>query len=301
MTGIRQISETFLKRHLVEGRLRAHSLRGYRQNLEEFLTYLNTQGIEEMAQLELPVLRGFLAQLHKKNKKSTVARKVAALRSCFGYAQKEGWIRENPMAQIRTPKIDRTIPPFLSEKETETLLQGPLGGTWMDLRDQAVLELFYASGLRLSELTQIDWEALDLSLGVLRVAGKGGKERIVPVGKPAIRALTAYRQALAAAEERSRFKILERQAVFLNPSGKRLSDRSIARRLKKRAISHDLPPTISPHALRHSFATHLLNAGADLRIVQELLGHSSLSTTQKYTHVSMSRLFDTYRKAHPRG
>jgi integrase/recombinase XerC len=301
MTGIRQISEAFLKRHLVEGRLRAHSLRGYRQNLEEFQAYLSLQGITEIDQLDLPVLRGFLAQLHKKNKKSTVARKVAALRSCFGYAQKEGWIRENPMAQIRTPKIDKTIPPFLSEKETEKLLQEPMTETWRDLRDQAFLELFYASGLRLSELTQLDWKALDLPLGILRVVGKGGKERIVPVGRPALRALAAYRQAAEAAQGHSNFKIIDKEAVFLNRAGQRLSDRSIARRLKKRVAGHDLPPTISPHALRHSFATHLLNAGADLRVVQELLGHSSLSTTQKYTHVSMSRLFDTYRKAHPRG
>jgi integrase/recombinase XerC len=301
MTVIRQITEEFLRRQWVEGRLAAHSLRGYRQNLDEFTTYLSAQGIEELGQLDLPVLRGFLAQLHKKNKKSTVARKLAAWRACFQYAQKEGWIRENPLAQIRTPKIEKTIPPFLSEREAESLMSGPTAGSLMDLRDQAFIELFYASGLRLSELTRLDWSALDLSLGILRVSGKGGKERIVPFGRKALTALAAYHQALINAQRQSAMTINNTEAIFLNRFGQRLSDRSIARRLKKRVLGQGLSPTISPHALRHSFATHLLNAGADLRIVQELLGHSSLSTTQKYTHVSLSRLFEVYRKSHPRG
>jgi len=301
MTAIRPIIETFLERQRVEGRLAAHSLRGYRQNLEEFLTYLSEQGISEIGQLDVLLLRGFLAQLHKKNKKNTVARKVAALRACFNYAQKEGWIQENPLAQIRPPKIEKTIPPFLSEKEAETLMSNPAAEALLEKRDQAFLELFYASGLRLSELTRLDWEALDLSLGILRVLGKGGKERIVPFGRQAARALADYRRALDEAEKKAVIQIGNRQAVFLNRFGQRLTDRSIARRLKKKVLDHGLPPSISPHALRHSFATHLLNAGADLRVVQELLGHASLSTTQKYTHVSLSRLFDVYRKAHPRG
>jgi len=302
VTGIHQISQEFLKQNEAEGRLAAHSLRGYRHDLEEFLQYLGTHGVQDVGQLDLPLLRGFLALLHKKNKKSTVARKVAALRSCFGYAQKKGWIQENPIAQIRTPKIEKTIPPFLSEKEVETLLLEPMtDSSLLEFRDQAFIELFYASGLRLSELTDLNWSSLDFPLGILRVFGKGGKERIVPVGRKAMGALVKYRQALKAAQTRSEFTINNTQAVFLNRFGKRLSDRTIARRLKKRVLGKNLPPTISPHALRHSFATHLLNAGADLRIVQELLGHTSLSTTQKYTHVSMSRLFEVYRKAHPRG
>jgi integrase/recombinase XerC len=301
MTAIRPITEAFLERQRVGGRLAAHSLRGYRQNLEEFLAYLEGLGISEIGQLDVLVLRSFLSQLHKKNKKSTVARKVAALRACFNYAQKEGWIQENPLARIRPPKIEKTIPSFLSEKEAETLMANPAAESLLERRDQAFLELFYASGLRLSELTRLDWEALDLSLGIVRVLGKGGKERIVPFGRQASTALTDYRRALDEAEKKALIQIGNREAVFLNRFGKRLTDRSIARRLKKKALEHGLSPRTSPHALRHSFATHLLNAGADLRVVQELLGHASLSTTQKYTHVSLSRLFDVYRKAHPRG
>ena len=301
MDKIRQIIEEFLKQNEAERRLSLHSLRGYRRDLEEFLKYLTLQGVEDLGQLDLPLLRGFLAELHKKNKKSTVARKMAALRSCFGYAQKKGWILENPVAHVRTPKIEKTIPPFLSEKEVGHLLQEPIAGSWLELRDQAFLELFYASGLRLSELTHLNWSSLDLSLGLVRVLGKGGKERIVPVGRKALGALDQYVQALTQAQKRSGFKINDPQAVFLNRFGERVSDRTVARRLKRRVVGVDLSPTISPHALRHSFATHLLNAGADLRVVQEMLGHTSLSTTQKYTHVSMSRLLEVYRKAHPRG
>lgn len=301
MDKIRQIVEEFLKQNEAERRLSLHSLRGYRRDLEEFLKYLTLQGVEDLGQLDLPLLRGFLAEQHKKNKKSTVARKMAALRSCFGYAQKKGWVLENPLAHVRTPKIEKTIPPFLSEKEVGHLLQEPIACSWLELRDQAFLELFYASGLRLSELTHLNWSSLDLSLGLVRVLGKGGKERIVPVGRKALGALGRYVQALTEAQKRSEFKINDPQAVFLNRFGDRVSDRTVARRLKKRVVGVDLSPTISPHALRHSFATHLLNAGADLRVVQEMLGHTSLSTTQKYTHVSMSRLLEVYRKSHPRG
>jgi integrase/recombinase XerC len=301
MIEIRKIVEEFLKQTEAERRLSAHSLRGYGQDLGEFLNYLGVQGVDAIGQLDLPVLRGFLAQLHKKNKKSTVARKMAALRSCFGYAQKKGWILENPLIQVRTPKIEKTIPPFLSEKEVETLLQEPITGSWLELRDQAFLELFYASGLRLSELTNLNWSSLDFSLGLIRVVGKGAKERVVPVGRKALRSLRDYQKAVEEAQKGSEFEVSDPQAIFLNRFGERVSDRTIARRLKRRVLGENLSPTISPHALRHSFATHLLNAGADLRVVQELLGHQSLSTTQKYTHISMSRLIEVYRKAHPRG
>ena len=301
MTKFHQIIEEFLKQNEAEGRFSPNSLRGYRHDLKEFLNYLEVYGVEDIGQLDLPLLRSFLAQLHKKNKKSTVARKIATLRSCFGYAQKKGWILEDPIAHVRTPKIEKTIPPFLSEKEVEDLLQEPISDSLLELRDQAFLELFYASGLRLNELTNLNWNSIDLSVGLLRVIGKGDKERIVPVGRKAIRALVKYQQAIMLAEKRLEFKITDDQAIFLNRFGERVSDRTIARRLKKRVKAVNLSPTISPHALRHSFATHLLNAGADLRIVQELLGHQSLSTTQKYTHISMNRLIEVYQKAHPRG
>lgn len=301
MVKIHQLIEDFLKQQETESRLAVHSLRGYRQNLEEFVHYLRLQNVVHFEQLDQTLLRGFLAQLHKRNKKSTVARKMAALRSCFGYAQKKGWILENPLLQVRTPKIEKTIPPFLSEKEVQSLLHEPLTESMLELRDQAFLELFYASGLRLSELTNLSWNSLDLSLGLIRVLGKGGKERLVPVGRTAIRALAKYKQVVEEAQKRSDFKVKNDQALFLNRFGERVSDRTIARRLKKRVVGEKLSPAISPHSLRHSFATHLLNAGADLRVVQELLGHASLSTTQKYTHISMNHLIEVYRKAHPRG
>lgn len=301
MVKIHQLIEDFLKQQETESRLAVHSLRGYRQNLEEFVHYLRLQNVVHFEQLDQTLLRGFLAQLHKRNKKSTVARKMAALRSCFGYAQKKGWILENPLLQVRTPKIEKTIPPFLSEKEVQSLLHEPLTESMLELRDQAFLELFYASGLRLSELTNLSWNSLDLSLGLIRVLGKGGKERLVPVGRTAIRALAKYKQVVEEAQKRTDFKVKNDQALFLNRFGERVSDRTIARRLKKRVVGEKLSPAISPHSLRHSFATHLLNAGADLRVVQELLGHASLSTTQKYTHISMNHLIEVYRKAHPRG
>ncbi|MEW6184829.1 MAG: tyrosine-type recombinase/integrase, partial [Thermodesulfobacteriota bacterium] len=208
--SIPDIIETFLAQKEAERRLSANSLRGYRKDLTEFLSYLTQQGAARVDQIDPLLLRGFLAQLHKKNKKSTVGRKIAALRSCFRYALNEGWITENPLSQVRTPKKDKTIPPFLSEKEVEVLLKEPDNDAWLELRDQAFLEVFYASGLRLSELAALDWKALDLSLGLLRVVGKGGKERIVPMGRKAIEALGNYRKAVQEAEQRSEIKLSDR-------------------------------------------------------------------------------------------
>jgi integrase/recombinase XerC len=299
--NIRTIIEAFLREGEIEQRLSAHTLRSYGRDLREWDGYLKAQGVEEAEQIEASLLRGFFGHLHKMNKKTTVARKMASIRSCFKFAQKKGWLEENPLIRVRTPKAEKTIPPFLSEKEAETLLRDPIKDAFLEQRDQAILELFYASGIRLSELTALNWEHIDLSLGLLRVSGKGGRERMVPAGKKAVAALRLYQAALQKAREGAGFRIRDPEAVFLNRLGRRLSDRGVARRLKGRVREARLSPAISPHALRHSFATHMLNAGADLRIVQECLGHKSLSTTQKYTHISMGRLLEVYRKAHPRG
>ena len=208
MDKIRQIIEEFLKQNEAERRLSLsfppRISPGF-GGVFELSGHL--QGVEDIGQLDLPLLRGFLAQLHKKNKKSTVARKMAALRSCFGYAQKKGWILENPIAQVRTPKIEKTIPPFLSEKEVEACCKSRSPIPCWNFGTRLFLELFYASGLRLSELTHLNWNSLDLSLGLLRVLGKGGKERIVPVGRKALGSLVNYPQALKQAEQRSEFKI----------------------------------------------------------------------------------------------
>jgi len=229
-----------------------------------------------------------------------VGRKVAALRACFNFAQRKGWILENPTVLLRAPKPEKQLPPFLSEGETERLLRPPLDETWLIKRDQAIFELFYASGMRLSELAGLNWPNIDFSIRMVRVLGKGGRERIVPLGRVAVKALREYQRAVEAAGQTSGLKVKDPRMVFINRSGDRLTDRTIARRLKKRVLAAGLSPTISPHALRHSFATHLLNAGADLRVVQELLGHRSLSTTQKYTHISLGHLKEIYRRSFPR-
>ncbi len=301
MPSVIRVVEDYLRHQEAERRLAAHSLRGYRRDLTDFVHYLQDQGVTEVEGIDPICLRGFLAHLHKKHKKSTVARKVAALRACFSYAQEQEWICDNPIQRVRTPKQEKSVPSYLTERQMTVLLGEPEADSVLDLRDQACLELFYASGLRLSELAGLRWEDLDLSLGLVRVTGKGGKQRIVPVGRKAVEALKRYREAWQKAGQRWALSMRDSQAVFLNRQGDRLSDRTIARRLKRRLSRRNLPSTVSPHSLRHSFATHLLNAGADLRLVQELLGHASLSTTQKYTHVTMSRLMEVYRKAHPRG
>jgi integrase/recombinase XerC len=298
---IAKIISDYLEQAALERRYSAHSLRGYRHDLLEFLAYLEEQGIREPAKIEVNLLRAFLSRLLRKNAKSSVARKVAAIRACFKFVQRKGWIQENPALHLRAPKTARSIPPFLSEREAEHLLQSSPDPDWLLRRDQAILELFYASGIRLSELAGLNWTDVDFSIRMVRVKGKGGRERVVPLGRVAIEALRAYREAREdAGLKKSGLQAADREALFLNRTGGRLTDRTIARRLKKRALAAGLSPAVSPHALRHSFATHLLNAGADLRVVQELLGHQSLSTTQKYTHISLGHLMEVYKKAFPR-
>ena len=296
-----RIINDYLEQATLERRYSPHSLRGYRHDLQEFRAYLEGQGIQDPDGIDRLLLRGFLSGLLQKNKKTSVGRKVAAIRACFKYAQRKGWIEDSPVLHLRAPKTDKPIPPFLSEKEAAHLLKPPLEASWLLQRDQAIFELFYASGIRLSELVGLNWEEIDFSIRMVRVRGKGGRERVVPLGKVAVQALREYRQAVEETERgEPAFQVEDRQAVFLSRLGRRLTDRNISRRLKIRVLAAGLSPNISPHALRHSFATHLLNAGADLRVVQELLGHKSLSTTQKYTHISLGRLIEVYKKSFPR-
>lgn len=298
---VAQIISDYLEQAALERRYSEHSLRGYRHDLLEFQTYLEEQGVGDPEKIEVNLIRAYLSRLLRKNKKSSVGRKVAAIRACFQFALRKGWIQENPAVHLRSPKTEKHIPPFLSEGEAEHLLQPDPDQAWLLQRDQAILELFYASGIRLSELAGLSWADVDFSIRMVRVKGKGGRERVVPLGRVALEALKAYRAAVEEAALRdSGFRLADREAIFLNRMGGRLTDRTIARRLKKRVLAAGLSPTISPHALRHSFATHLLNAGADLRVVQELLGHQSLSTTQKYTHISLGHLLEVYKKAFPR-
>jgi integrase/recombinase XerC len=201
----------------------------------------------------------------------------------------------DPSAGIATPKAPRKLPAHLTLDEVDRLLATPPAGDVRGLRDRAMLEVLYSSGLRVSELTGLDWEHVDAEAACLRVLGKGRKERVVPVGRPALRALAAYRAACAAAG-----LAVATGPVFRNARGGRLTSRSVARRMERWVFASGTATKATPHALRHTFATHLLGAGADLRAIQELLGHASLSTTQRYTHVDLRRLMEAYDKAHPR-
>jgi len=282
-----------------------NTCRAYRRDLEEFMTMLDQEGSAGTARSEplraetvdALMIRGYLGWLHRRNKKSTIARKLSAVRSFFRFLARKGFIQQNPAELIFTPKLDKVLPGYLTVDDTFRLLDADEGQSLETLRSRAIFETLYSGGMRVSELAQANVFDVDFDQRVIRVHGKGNKERLVPLGRKAIAALRAYRAAL----QRERGIPLERDGpLVLNRRGGRLSTRSIARFLARTARACGLSTPVAPHALRHSFATHLLDAGADLRAVQELLGHKSLSSTQKYTHVSVDRLMEAYDKAHPR-
>jgi integrase/recombinase XerC len=285
-----------------------HTCRAYRRDLEEFAAYLGAwvDGAEPgspaaaavgPSQVTPLMIRGYLGFLHRKNQKSSIARKLSTLRSFFRFLQKNGAVAANPMAGLLTPKREQNLPTVLSVDEMFRLLDTIETDGLLAARNRALFETLYSCGIRVSELTGLDVFDLDPAAAVVRVLGKGGRERLVPVGRKALEAIRAYRDRLRTetgiGEERN-------GPLFLNARHQRLTARSVARILKKLAAACGIAAPLSPHALRHTFATHLLDAGADLRSVQELLGHRNLSTTQRYTHVSMDRLMETYDKAHPR-
>jgi integrase/recombinase XerC len=285
-----------------------NTCRGYRHDIGEFLhivarmsagggTSPETRGTMEPGQITVLMIRGYLTSLHKKNSKATIARKLSAVRSFFKYLVKHGFLQNSPAELVMTPKQSRHIPVYLSVDEMLRMLDGISVDTLFGTRDRAMFETVYSSGLRVSELAGMNVADVDFAGGMIRVVGKGDKERRVPVGGHALAAIEAYRKRLA---REAGIGVEPEGALFLNKYGKRLTTRSMARILEKIARQCGIPVPVSPHALRHSFATHMLDAGADLKVVQELLGHESLATTQKYTHVSISRLMETYDKAHPR-
>ena len=274
----------------------AHTVAGYERDLKQLRDYLAEAGVRWNKAGNV-VLRGFLATLHeKKRAKSTVGRKLAAMRSFYDFCVRRKWTAENPAKLLATPRQDKRVPSFLSEEEASALLELPSGRRPIDLRDRAVLELFYATGMRVSELVGLDDGDIHFGERLVRVRGKGKKERLVPFGRKAEETLRAYLAARPLLQEKGS----PGPAVFLNYRGERLTTRSVQRMvhayIRKTAVSR----RISPHSLRHSFASHLLGRGADLRVIQELLGHASLATTQKYTHVDLRRLLDVYKKSHPR-
>ena len=347
----------------VEKNASPHTCRCYRRDLEGFEDFLKSSGMYltptggvEIEKVDRIAIRKYLSFLHRKNKKSSIARKISTLRSFFKYLVREQMVPSNPAKSVSTPKIEKTLPTTLTVDEAFRLMESPKsiskksseGAKEKGLRDRAILELLYSSGLRVSELVGLNSNQLDLDLGIVRVMGKGRKERIVPVGVKAIEVLKAY------LEERGMLKGLPPgqkplgggarpggrrsrramrlslrgmspsgaepepasgpegpparraagpegdEAIFVNSLGGRLTARSVGRLVKKYSRHSGIFRKVSPHSLRHTFATHLLDAGADIREIQEMLGHSSLSTTQRYTHVSMGKLMEVYDKAHPR-
>jgi integrase/recombinase XerC len=276
------------------------TLRAYESDLQQFGEFLASlpsfatpPGPEKIDTL---AVRGFVARLSRDGlAKSSIARKLAAVRSFLAHAEREGRAESNPARGVPTPRVPKGLPRDLTVDEMFNLLEHIGGDDLAAVRDTAILEMLYAAGLRVGELVSLDLEDVDLGNGIVRVLGKGNKQRLVPFGSKATRALERWK-------EQSR-KLRARRgevAVFLNLRGSRLSDRSVRRILNRRLREAAIRARVSPHALRHSFATHLLGAGADLRAIQELLGHASLSTTQRYTHVSTDALMRVYDKAHPR-
>lgn len=253
---------------------------------------------KRLAGCEALLIREFLAYLYAQNyTKSTTARKLATLRSFYKFLIRRGMVSANPLSAIRTPKQEKRLPKCLDLEQVQRLLEAPGDADLLSSRDRAMLEVLYSSGIRVSELVELEMSDMDLQEGVLRVRGKGRKDRLTPIGSQAIHALNRYFE-LRRSDPRCQGPAAAR--VFLNKHGQSLSTRSVRRKLDKYLVQAGLDPGISPHTLRHSFATHLLNNGADLRSVQELLGHQSLSTTQIYTHLTTGRMKEVYDHAHPR-
>jgi integrase/recombinase XerC len=308
-----RLIHSFLDALSAEKGYSTHTLRAYRKDLLEFSRYLKKSGFVKtdgneasktvsVGDISSLAIRGYLGYLHKKNKKSTIARKLSAIRSFFRYSVKHGYAAGSPADAVATPKQEKTLPTYLPIDDMFRLLDSVQTDTLLRARNRAIFETLYSCGIRVSELAGLDVQDVDFDSSVIRVMGKGKKERIVPIGTKATRALLNYRRKLEEAPQRN-LKTVDASPdgpLFLNKNGTRLTARSIARILDQIARACGISFPVSPHAFRHSFATHLLDAGADLRVVQELLGHKSLSTTQKYTHVSIDRLMEAYDKAHPR-
>jgi integrase/recombinase XerC len=267
----------------------AHTLRAYKRDLEEFAEFV-MKGPEEVEMIDV---RGFVARQIKNGlSKTTAGRRLAAIRSFLKYLLREGYIKANPAKLVSTPKAPKLLPKFLSVDETFSLIEQPRGIGFMRARDRAILELLYSSGLRVSEIAGLTLEDINTKEGLVKVKGKGKKERILPVGSKAVDAIKSYLVEKMLLKRRNK-------AVFLNRRGEKLSDRGIRRIVVKYARQTGISGNIGPHTIRHTFASHLLQSGADLRVIQELLGHASLSTTQKYTHLDITHLMDIYDKAHP--
>jgi len=281
--------EKFIEYLEIERDASIHTIRAYRKDLQNFISFIK----KDPAEVELIDVRGFVAQQIKDGlNKTTVSRRLATLRSFLKFLYRDGYIKSNPAKLVASPKTSKLLPKFLSVDDVFSLVEKPEGIGFMPARDKAILELLYSSGLRVAEVSGLNLEDVNTREGLVKVRGKGKKERILPIGSKAVDAIISY------LVER---KLLKKKgtAFFLNRLDTRLTDRGIRRIVVKYARLTGISGQIGPHTLRHTFASHLLQSGADLRVIQELLGHSSLSTTQKYTHLDVTHLMDVYDKAHP--
>jgi integrase/recombinase XerC len=295
---MRSLIARFLEHLAMERRLSPHTVRAYGGDLGRFVDFLENEYWNEpardLARVDAPAVRAFLASLARGRERTTQGRALSTLKTFFRWASRAGETGGNPAAAIRTPKAPRKLPRHLRPGEVEDLIESRTGDDPAALRDRALLELLYATGLRVAELVGLDWDDVELKGRVARALGKGGKERMVPFGRPAAEALRAWREARATLPDR------DAPAIFVNLRGGRLTDRSVRRIVDAAVEATATARGVHPHTLRHTFATHLLERGADLRAIQELLGHASLATTQRYTHVDLERLQSVYRAAHPR-
>ena len=297
---VRPNIDLFLLHLNVERNFSAQSLRAYAGDLKQFEEFLGARGTTDLAAVDHMCLRAYLAQMGERGyERRSIARKLASARSLFRWLHKRGEIADNPSKLLRTPKLARNLPSFLDEGQVGALLTAPDESQWSGVRDRAILELLYATGLRVSELVGLDISDLELGRGTLRTMGKGRKERILPLLPSAMQAIQTWLD-LRGRPPRSRGGVNGGlNAVFINQRGSRLTDRSVRRLIDGYVRQAAINCHVTPHTLRHSFATHLLNHGADLRDVQELLGHAHLATTQVYTHVTTARMLDVYERAHP--
>lgn len=284
-----------------------HTIRNYQIDLRQFSEFValreaRSEGENSdpgIGMIDSQVIRAYLGSLYGRFRRSTIARKLSAVRSFFLFLERKGLTKWNPAADIATPKLEKYMPTYLLVDEVFRLLERPEREKPLGLRDLAILEVLYSCGFRVSELEALTISSIDFDERLVRVIGKGDKERIVPIGRQALQAVRNYLEATQYLRPRNVY-ISRDEPLLINFRGGALSGRSIGRIIKKYAIESGLTADVSPHSMRHTFATHLLDGGADLRAVQELLGHESLSTTQKYTHVSLDRLMEVYDKAHPR-
>ena len=299
-----KLIEQFLEHLRYERNVSAHTLRNYASDLEQFIQFLapdKKTKLPDVTEIDHLTIREWMASLHSdQKKKSSIARKLAALRTFFQFLVREGILELNPAKLVSTPKLEKKLPKHLSIEEAIRFIETPDPETELGKRDRAMLELMYATGIRVAELTTLNLADVDFTNQLVRVTGKRRKQRIVPFGDPAGEAIRSYLGVRDKFLFNAPISKRDDEALFLNYQGTRITTRSVGRMVEKYIRICAGMHNISPHALRHSFATHLLDSGADLRDIQELLGHARLSTTQVYTHVSMEKLIEVYDKAHPK-